>query len=228
MSIPRPVLAFLLGLGVLGAGIGGAGIGGAGAYRAFHTLSAAPSAPVETVTAPTVAPVVDVPATPSVAAPSSLTTSLTTAPSWNGIPVTVVCPTSTTDSLQAVCPAEFGADWQAAAIAAGYNSGSQKLAKVACGLANLSKLDTVTADSLTCRDGLNTAVYGVNGSGGACTSEIATYCKGVHPTPGSNPTDLCLQGVVTDGDASTNLSSACATAVANHAYAEAAKTGGAL
>ena len=191
----------------------------------YSVVPSAPEVPVAP-SVPVVVPAVVAPVAPVVVAPTAV--AVAAAPTWEGAPVTVVCPLSASDaSLRAACPEYFTSAWQTAAIRDGYTSGSQKLAKVDCAFAHLAQLDAVTAESLTCRDALNAAVYGKDGSGGgACATEIATLCKGVHPSPGSNPTDLCLQAVVTDGNTSTNLSAACATAVANHAYAEAAQTAG--
>lgn len=178
-------------------------------------LISQPSTPTPVADPVTQTTSVSTPAAP-VVAPTVVT------PSWEGIPVTVVCPLSTDDtSLRDACPEYFTSSWQTAAVRDGYTSGSQKLAKVDCAMDHLSQLDLVTQQSLTCRDGLNAAIYGQDGSGGGkCAADIATYCQGVHPTPGSNPTDLCLQLVVTDGNPATQLSALCATAVANHKYAE--------
>lgn len=189
--------------------------GGYVATRPSAPTGPEPVAVIEPPAAPVVVPTISAAPTEPVLVVAA---NATPSPTWQGIPVTVVCPTSTDDtSLRAACPEYFTGGWKTAAVRDGYTSGSQKLAKVDCAMDHLDKLDAVTRESLTCRDSLNAAIYGQGGSGGGlCATEIATLCRGVHPTPGSNPTDICLQDQV------TKLSAACATAVANHAYAEAA------
>ena len=200
------------------------GIGGAAGGRYLLTRPTGPDLdPVSPVVdlAPVAAPAPVVPVEPPAVVEAVVAPPAVPGASWAGIPVTVVCPAGNEASLRAVCPEYFGRDWKAAAERDGYTSGSQKLAKVDCGFAHLDELDAVTAESLTCRDGLNAAIYGQDGKGGgACAAEIGTYCRGVHPTPGSNPTDLCLQAVVEDGDPATVLSAACQQAVANHKWNE--------
>lgn len=215
---PR-MIALLLGASVLGIGGG-------------TFVMARPTGPALDPTAPTVdlakpAPVVDAAPVAPVEPPAPVAPVVepvaASSASWAGIPVTVQCPAGNEASLRAACPEYFTSGWKAAAERDGYSTGSQKLAKVDCGFAHLDQLDAVTRESLTCRDGLNAAIYGQDGKGGgACAADLRTYCRNVHPTPGSNPTDLCLQAVVEDGDPATVLSDACAQAVANHAWNEAA------
>jgi hypothetical protein len=109
---------------------------------------------------------------------------------------------------QTYCSGFYGDDWQTFATENGYTSASWKLGLVDCLGQHEDELSQACSDSLDRRQDLNDAMNT------ACQSDRAMYCKGVEPSPGSEPQVDCLK------EHYDELSAECATALDAH---EAAK-----
>lgn len=88
---------------------------------------------------------------------------------------------------QTYCAGFYTSDWETYAEENGYTSASWKLGLVDCLGQNQDQLSQACVDSLDRRQDLNDAMNT------ACQIDRAMYCKGVEPSPGSEPQVDCLK-----------------------------------
>lgn len=91
------------------------------------------------------------------------------------------------DEAHTYCSGFYGDDWQTFATENGYTSASWKLGLVDCLGQHEDELSQACSDSLDRRQDLNDAMNT------ACQIDRAAYCKGVEPSPGSEPQVDCLK-----------------------------------
>jgi hypothetical protein len=109
---------------------------------------------------------------------------------------------SCNDDAKKYCSGLYSNDWKTWATSKGYTTSSWKYSLLDCLKKN--PVSSACTASLKRREDLNAALNT------ACQADRSKYCKGVEPTPGSEPEVDCLWKY------ESQLSTACYTALMNH------------